>query len=130
MDPKRLLKQIVVLMIFMFVANQLATKFHWYYSIAWFDMMMHFLGGVWVAMFFLYVFKAPSTFARKFWVVISSVLVVGILWEVFEFGMGSIAGDAFNVRDTLSDIFFDLAGGCVAIFAKLRHIMPVKENKV
>jgi len=130
MDTKRLLKQIIVLMIFMFVANHLAAKFHWYYSISWFDMLMHFLGGVWVALFFLYVFKVQTSFARKFLIVISSVLVVGLLWELFEFGMGIIAGENFSISDTLSDIFFDLTGGYLAILAKLKHIMPTRENKV
>jgi hypothetical protein len=43
----------------MFVADLAATKFFWYYSISWFDMLMHFSGGLWVGLFFSLVFFAP-----------------------------------------------------------------------
>ena len=59
------------------------------------------------------------------------VLSFGILWEFFEiFTHNYIAHDPFNILDTTSDIFFDLAGGVSAILYYLKNIIPVGENKV
>ncbi|MEO5635005.1 MAG: hypothetical protein ABIR14_00225 [Candidatus Paceibacterota bacterium] len=70
--------------------------------------------------------------------VVLCVLVVGGLWEFFEyFTFNSIGQDAFNLLDTISDIFFDLSGGTFAIlyFLKKFHknpekIMPINFNTV
>lgn len=118
MDRENLLKHLIFLMFFIFLAHLLAEQFYWYYSIAWFDMFMHFLGGVWLGLFFFYVFsrnKQIVPFALK---IIFFILMVGILWEVFQFFTKNyIGGDPFDSMDTLSDIFFDLLGGlCVILY--------------
>jgi hypothetical protein len=63
------------------------------------------------------------------------VLILGILWELFEvLTHNYIARDLFNTLDTVSDLFFDLAGGAFAVFYFLfylsKKIMPVVANKV
>lgn len=42
-----------------------------------------------------------------------SVLIVGILWEVFELSVEKLIqfADLVSLRDSVSDIFYDLAGG-------------------
>ncbi len=59
------------------------------------------------------------------------VLFIGVLWEFFEFFTNNHIGrDLFNMLDTISDIFFDLAGGTLAVFYFLKRIMRVELNKV
>ena len=115
MDRNKLLKHLVVLMFFIFLANNIALQFYWYYSITYFDMLMHFLGGVWAGLFFIYVFYVRKEVLNSLFYIILFVLFIGILWEFFEFFMGTIARDSFDTGDTLSDIFFDLLGGLCAI---------------
>lgn len=107
-------------MIGMFLANTVILKLHLYYSVWWIDMVMHFLGGLWVGLFFLYVFYTREWFSNKVLAVILSVLLIGLLWEVFELFIGIIAKESFSPSDTLSDLFFDMAGGALAVFYFLR----------
>ncbi len=63
--------------------------------------------------------------------VIVSVLVVGILYELYEFLFYNYFGqNPFNTLDTISDIFFDLAGASFAILYFLKGIMSNKGNTV
>lgn len=131
MHNKRLLKYIVVLMLLMFLADKGASKFYWYNSIWYFDMIMHFFGGLWVGLFFIYVFSLSGSVSNLIFKIILSVLLVGISWEVFEFVVNNVIGRIpFNTLDTISDVLFDLTGGFFSIFYLLRHIVPVGENGV
>lgn len=128
MDRKKLFKHLSYLVFFIFVLNFIANKFYWYYSIWWSDMLMHFLGGFWlglVCIWLLSFVKIPVEidyyliFKVFLW-----VLIVGVLWEVFEFYfINYIAQNQFNILDTISDIFFDLSGGMLAIFYFIKRIM-------
>ena len=141
MDRKKLIKHLVFLMFFIFIADIIAQKLHWYFSIWWFDMVMHFLGGFWVGLFFIWFFSIKdlpifqlSLEKADFKLIMKTILFVlsfGILWEFFEiFTHNYIAHDPFNILDTTSDIFFDLAGGVSAILYYLKNIIHVGENKV
>jgi len=130
MDKKKLLKWIVCLMFLMFLANQVALKFYWYYSIWWFDILMHFSGGFWVGLFFLYVFYDKYSALKKFLFVISCVLLIGILWEFFEFFMNLISTEVFSLSDTALDVFFDLFGGTFAIFYFSKRTMLFSNSPV
>lgn len=131
MDPKKLLKRLSLLIFFIFLLNSLAMEFHWYFSVWYFDMFMHFLGGFWVGLAVLWLVRAKEVNAKCILSVIVGVLVVGILWEVFEvFVDRATANDSFNILDTTSDIFFDLAGGLLSIFYFKKRIISVPENKI
>ena len=99
-----------------------------YFYIWWLDVLLHFLGGLWlgsIAIFFL----APRLEQLRlnpffvFVVLISLVALGGILWEFFEYGydlaigrkgLGPIAQP--GVDDTMADLFLDLLGGALAYF--------------
>src|SRR4051812_43487253 len=116
MDKRKLLKAIIILMIFIFSVDTIMVKFHWFFTIWWSDMPMHFLGGLWVGLFFIYVIYTRNLFMQKFAMVVSCVLLMGIFWEAFEFlAFNHIGKDSFNILDTLSDVFFDVSGGLCAI---------------
>ena len=91
------------------IVNTIATKFFWYSSLWWFDMPMHFLGGFFVAGMTAFFFWNNEY--RALWV-LCGVLVVGVGWEVFEIGVDHVTfALSITPIDSLSDIFFDLAGG-------------------
>lgn len=133
MNRKKLFKRILYLILFIFIVNFLANKFYWYSSIWYFDMIMHFLGGFWLGLVFLYFFShkfSPHSF-NFFLKLIIFVLFVGIGWEIFELLVDkTITQNSFNILDTSSDIFFDLTGGLISIYYFTKKIMFSSKNQV
>ena len=119
MNRKRLLKHLVFLMFFIFLVNSMSWQFSWYYLIWYLDIIMHFLGGLWVALFFIYVFsrKDPANldFPLFLQIFIASSLV-GVLWEFYEFFLTAISATSFNFQDTVFDVIFDMLGAIASFF--------------
>ncbi len=131
MDRKKLFKDITFLILFIFVLNSLASKFYWYSSIWWFDMPMHFMGGLWVGLALIWLLSLKNLSFSSTLSVIVGVFVVGVLWEFFElYFINHIAEHPFNLLDTISDIFFDLSGGCLALVYFSKRTMTPAENAV
>lgn len=62
---------------------------------------------------------------------LSVVILVGVGWEIFEALVDSaISRNGFNFLDTSSDIFFDVAGGIVAIFYYMKNIVRITPNRI
>ncbi len=106
------------LIIFIFILNLLAGKFFWYYSVWWFDMPMHFLGGLWLGLVGTVIFSNPrfQSIRHKILLTLLFVFVAGLFWELFEYATDAWTGaHGFIPLDSLSDMFFDMAGGMTAI---------------
>lgn len=94
-------------------------------------MPMHFLGGLWVSLTIIWLFSIQSLSLRSTLYIVLGILLVGVLWEFFElYFINHVAQNPFNITDTLSDIFFDLAGGFLAILYFFKKIMPDNKSKV
>ncbi|KKR78430.1 MAG: hypothetical protein UU24_C0037G0002 [Candidatus Nomurabacteria bacterium GW2011_GWA2_40_9] len=131
MNRKKLFIRLATLMFLIFTANFVANKFYWYSSISYFDMIMHFLGGFWLALAFIWVYNKEKLNSINILKVMLSVLLVGVAWEVFEVLVNqSLAKNLFDALDTLSDLFFDLFGGVTALYYVSKRIMKKKEDKV
>jgi hypothetical protein len=131
MDRKNLLMRLTLLILFIFGVNFLANKFHWYYSVWYFDIIMHFLGGFWVGLLYFYFFHPKKLNLQLIFSVLLLVLVVGVGWEVFEALVDKVVTqNPLNVIDTTSDIFFDLLGGTIATLYFSKKIMPSNENRL
>lgn len=127
MIQKRLLQHLIFLMFFIFLVNFFALKFYWYSLIWYLDIMMHFLGGFWIGLFFLYIFSRGKQLSFNLNLLFKLLLMgflIGLLWELYEFYLNIVAGTSFNLNDTLSDLFFDLLGIAVSLFYFLKIIMP------
>ena len=142
MDKKRFFVSLSLLVFFIFILNTLAQKFYWYFTIWYFDIIMHFLGGLWLGLVFIWFFLVKRSVPtdqllnlidlKLITKIILSILIIGIFWEIFEIIFNNVlAENAFNFLDTISDIFCDLAGGTFAVFYFLmKRIMFKKEDKV
>ena len=142
MNKEKLLKRMTLMVFFIFIINLLAMKFYWYSSLWYFDMFMHFAGGFWLGLAFLYLFnirqnifinidKYSFNFFKFTLKIILSVLIVSILWEVFEILVNDATiQNVFNKLDTFSDICFDLAGGFSSIIYFSKKIVLTKENNI
>ena len=127
---------VLSLLIFILVIHILAIANFWYWSIDWLDIPMHFLGGLWVALFFFWILK--KRFVQVSQVLEGNFLLLGILslgfvsligigWEFYEFlydkylAKGLLLIQA-SVTDTMTDLFFDWVGGLIAILVyKIRR---------
>lgn len=121
---------LVILTLAILVAETLASIFGWYERFPWFDMVMHTLGGAWVAVILLVAGgrRLPRWFAHgkdhaRLFRVVAGVLFVGALWELYELGFAFYATGAFGDlgfyqgwTDTLSDLALDGAGATATGF--------------
>ncbi len=90
-------------------AQSLAILFSGFPEIWWYFTPSHFLGGMCVAYAALYVASGLGmrvSLAQ----ILAVVLVVGLMWEVLEYGIGS----HMTILDTVTDIIADVLGGFVA----------------
>ena len=102
--------------------HYVAIEFSLYWSIPPLDILMHFLGGLFIGMLAAYVFFISNCIkitagirnrAASFLIIIFSVLVVGLAWELWELFVG--LSDRLNDRaDTIMDLVMDTLGGTVA----------------
>lgn len=105
-----------------------ALQFYLYWKFWWFDLLTHFLGGLWIGISFLWLFF-QSGFVNiikndknyNLIVVFLVSLFVGVMWEAFEYYFDITNTDASNyIIDTVTDISFDLIGGfaayCIFVF--------------
>jgi hypothetical protein len=112
-----------------FLVLSLVGLLHWigssdfyYWTVWWYDVMMHFLGGVWVALAVLWVSHMPFVPASlksriSFGSLALSVFVVGLAWEAYELVLGfSCLYDPGYASDTIQDLIMDTLGAlCVAM---------------
>jgi tetrahydromethanopterin S-methyltransferase subunit E len=96
------------------VVHQMALFFHLYFIYPWFDVPVHFFGGVAVALglhtrLFQKITKVPR---MSLITTLSVVVCVGIVWEVFEWTIG-IVDSVRYVPDTALDLVMDAIGGTV-----------------
>jgi hypothetical protein len=94
-----------------------------YWTFWWFDIFMHFLGGLWfgvVSIWFFFFsgftgrFKSQLTARYIFTVSIVSVMIIGALWEIFEIYAGVTRFTIDYQLDTSIDLIMDMFGAVVA----------------
>jgi len=103
-----------------------ALKFSLYWVFWWFDIPVHFLGGVFVALFALWFFfesgyvQLSRSIKHVALVAGGSIILVGISWEIFELFAGVPIEENF-VLDTAIDLTMDALGAIVSgfIFVKI-----------
>lgn len=129
MTSKSFLIRLLALVFCIFLLNYLAMNFFWYSSVWYLDMVMHFLGGFWLGLAFFWFLKPKEISSKFIFKIILGVLLIGILWEIFEIAVDETTiGEPFNILDTASDIFFDLAGGFSAGLYYFKKVAPIGEN--
>lgn len=87
-----------------------------------YDMLVHFLGGMWVASSFVFLMKytlksdiLDGSFFMNLLIVCGVTALAAVLWEFFEFYtniLGNLPPNTYT--DTLSDLAFGILGAVVA----------------
>lgn len=99
-----------------------ASQWSLYWVLPWFDILMHFLGGLWLGLMIFALLSKPIPYLLEHAgllviVVVSGTLFFGFLWEIMEFVLDVMLGTNMfqpNLPDTLSDLGFDMIGSVVA----------------
>ncbi len=129
--PTRLFpRALVVLILAIAIVNAFAQYYYWYWTMRWFDMPMHFAGGMWLAgvaiwwRFFAGRSNPPEDGPRgnekNLWLLLSwgvgAAFIVGLAWEAYEAVVALATKGYINaMSDTISDLGFDILGGLVVV---------------
>jgi hypothetical protein len=122
------MKKAIIALAIVFIINIPGLYYDWYGAAWWFDVILHFSGGFFVAMFFLHYLKdylSQGTGFKNLIIITGSTLLVGVLWEFAEFTASLTLIDFFydqfqirtyfigDLQDTMSDLSLDIAGALV-----------------
>ena len=128
MKSRHLTWALAALIIFIWAVNTLANQFHLYFFLWWFDIPMHIMGGLWVALTSMVIYyhlgwihRHDRSLSFVVTAMLATTLVIGIFWEVFEFSVEHFVKLNDNgVFDTLKDLLDDMIGAALAsvIFIK------------
>lgn len=112
-----LLISFVVAVLFIFL-YQVSDAF---WGIRWFDSLMHFLGGLTIGLFSLWVWFGSGFFGRSvpskkaaFVAALIFAMLGGLWWEFFEYAYGISNPIGSFALDTFHDVLADFVGGMVA----------------
>ena len=119
-----LFKEFFIFLIVIGSLNYLADQFNWYWSFIPFDSFMHFLGGLWVVLFFMWFYFYSGLFAPRkrnlsqfLIVAILGLIFVAVTWEIYELILGEASFNrAGYAWDTTMDLMMDMLGGLAACF--------------
>lgn len=117
MKERSLLKFALSILALLGILHVVAIGLHLYWTAPWFDIGMHFLGGLMVG-FFTLAFISQSKIEERVWntflFVISIVVVVGMCWEMYEYANGvAYVKDDYGL-DTAIDMVMNIIGGTAA----------------
>ncbi len=83
-------------------------------TIWWWDILLHFLGGLWVGLAGAWVFSRIGI-RLGLLQCIAIALAVGLAWELFEYIFGLIGSRFMSYEmDTIKDLCDDMLGGALA----------------
>jgi hypothetical protein len=117
----RLLVTAFISVALMAIIHVIASKFILYWTVGWFDNVVHFMGGFSTGLFALWIYYLSGIFhpnvPTKKQIIIKSflfVLVIGVGWEIFEYMNGLTQSTEGYPLDTFHDLVSDLAGALIA----------------
>lgn len=124
---KRIFKRAALSTVGTALFNSIGIWLGLYTIMWWYDMPLHFFGGVFTGLLVIWILLHYGSFAfystvKTVFLILSLVLIFGFAWELYEFFIKTVIyGQKFIFTDSLSDVFFDLAGGLEACFIYFRH---------
>jgi hypothetical protein len=110
-----------------FVLDRIAAAHYLYWVYWWYDIMMHFLGGVLIGGLATWVFlyrKPSSSLAHVCAITFGAILLVGLGWEWFEYSTGQYVGQPGVAFDTTLDLVMDVIGAMLVTPLVARFVRP------
>ncbi len=103
-----------------------ALYFYWYWMFWWYDILLHFLGGLWLAgtalWFLQYIRQKQMSQIKQYLFPVGIVIIIGLGWEIFEFSLDTfIIFQTNDIIDTMSDLGMDIAGSLTASLIMIKN---------
>lgn len=130
------MKKAVFCLILVFLINLPSLYFGWYVRWWWVDIVLHFGGGFFVAMF-MYHYLAdrliPGNSLKNIIIIAGATILVGVLWEFAEYianqTLMELTYKYFGIRayfmgdlnDTIADLLLDTLGSLAFIALSLKR---------
>jgi hypothetical protein len=117
----------VIIMLVVVALHWAASLEGLYWSLRWFDIPMHFLGGLWTLLFLLWVVSTQYASRYKKYITFQNVflfvLAVGVLWELHELALRFTSFDDSGYwYDTGHDIIMDMLGAAFGVLVYRKEI--------
>lgn len=138
------MRRIIFFLILIFVTNIIGLYYQWYLSYSWFDQVLHFSGGFFMAMLFSKYLKDHLLAVSKLkntLIILGVVSFMGVTWEFLEYianlSLSPIIYSHFAVKtyfmgdlnDTINDLLMDILGAGTFSFI-LHFIRSRKTHKI
>ena len=135
----KIMRFAIICLIIIFGVNFFGFQYD-LYDFWWFDTLLHYLGGFFVALLFFHYLKKhflPNSKLQNILILVGAVMFIGVVWEFFEYILNQTAREAFHnafkvrlnfmgdMNDTMIDLLMDMLGGftvaLVSLFLKKRR---------
>lgn len=136
--PREKLLRILALLILGIAALHLtAVVFYLYWTLWWYDLFLHALGGAFAALLALWLLffsgyfsaAAPQTARPALLVAVLSALFIGIGWEFFERALGNTWSIEGYWLDTALDLFMDVFGAFAGFLFFVRRYLTLSAQR-
>lgn len=116
-------KEMFLYYIFILIADFIGCVCNLYNKVLWYDILVHFLSGMFTFVLALIIFRNISKNNNKLPKILFSlglVSLIAIVWEIFEFSMDSIIhtnlqhNQDTGVIDTMQDMIVATLGGIIS----------------
>ncbi len=130
---KPFFKEFLILSIVIAILHYISLKLYLYWTVSWFDILMHFLGGFLIAIFAIFILYSFSDFEnlKKHKIFVWSLILiltlsVGLTWELWEIFVG-FTNTLKDLGDTVLDLIMDLIGAFFAIIYSRKKLWKIKK---
>ena len=142
------MKKTIYILISILAINIVGLYYQWYLSYSWFDLVLHFSSGFFIAML-LSAYLKDHLFdgwkLKNFLIILGAVSFIGVVWEFSEyianFALSPIIYDHYRIRtyfmgdldDTMSDLLMDILGsGLFALIlgVRTRTLIKLRSSKM
>jgi uncharacterized membrane protein YjdF len=119
------MKRAFLALVAIFAVNAVGLYYGWYLEHFWFDMLLHFLGGFFIAMLMAGYLKEHfgGSKLKNILVILGATAFIGVIWEFTEYIANQTLTEPtykyFGIRayfmgdldDTVNDLMMDILGG-------------------
>ena len=121
----KFLKELIGISILVLILHTFALLFFLYWTIGWFDILMHFLGGATMGFLAVYIFftsgyikpiaRLKNNQIVLFLLIVFFTLIIGLVWELWEVFV-QFTDLIKDGPDTILDLIMDFIGAVSVYF--------------